>query len=88
MSALFTGGALLVWSVAVALSTILIIASIGYAQRRPTTRHVVTTASTPDTAGHTTVALGANETRTDANMARTVQRARNSSRLGARTGIT
>jgi hypothetical protein len=72
MSTLLTGAWLLAWSVAVALSTILIIASIGYAQRRPTTRHVVTTAPTPDTAGHTTVALGANETRTDANTSRTV----------------
>ena len=36
MSALLTGWALLVWSVAVALSTILIIASVGYAQKRPT----------------------------------------------------
>jgi len=72
MSALLTGGWLLAWSVAVALSTILIIASIGYAQRRPTTRHVVTTASAPDIAGHTTVALGTNETRTDANTSRTV----------------
>jgi hypothetical protein len=38
MSALLTGGALLVWSVAVALSTILIIASVGYAQKRPMSR--------------------------------------------------
>jgi len=38
MSALLTGWALLVWSVAVALSTILIIASVGYAQKRPVAR--------------------------------------------------
>jgi hypothetical protein len=38
MSALLNGWALLVWSVAVALSTILIIASVGYAQKRPVTR--------------------------------------------------
>lgn len=60
MSALLTGWALLVWSVAVALSTILIIASVGYAQKRPTTRTVTTTAT-----------AGANETRTDANTTRT-----------------
>ena len=45
MSALLTGGWLLAWSVAVALSTILIIASVGYAQKRPLTRQVVTPAS-------------------------------------------
>jgi hypothetical protein len=33
----------------VALSTILIIASVGYAQKRPATRQAVTTASTPAT---------------------------------------
>jgi DNA-binding transcriptional regulator YiaG len=60
MSTLLTGGALLAWSVAVALSTILIIASIGYAQKRPVTRTVTTTAT-----------AGANETRTDANTTRT-----------------
>jgi hypothetical protein len=50
MSAFPTGGALLVWSVAVALSTILIIASVGYAQKRPTpTRQGVTPASTGST---------------------------------------
>ena len=38
MSKLLIGGWRLVWSVAVALSTILIIASVGYAQKRPTTR--------------------------------------------------
>lgn len=38
MSALLTGAALLAWSVAVALSTILIIASVGYAQKRPVAR--------------------------------------------------
>lgn len=38
MSQLLTGAALLVWSVAVALSTILIIASVGYAQKRPMPR--------------------------------------------------
>ncbi len=38
MSQLLTGAALLAWSVAVALSTILIIASVGYAQKRPATR--------------------------------------------------
>jgi hypothetical protein len=57
MSALLTGGWLFTWSVVVALSTILIIASMGYAQKRPTTRQAVTT--------------GANESRTDANMPRT-----------------
>lgn len=35
MASLLTGWGLLVWSVAVALSTILIIASVGYAQKRP-----------------------------------------------------
>ena len=40
MSVLLTGWALLVWSVAVALSTILIIASVGYAQKRPMSRQV------------------------------------------------
>jgi hypothetical protein len=39
MSKLLIGSWLLVWSVAVALSTILIIASVGYAQKRPVTRH-------------------------------------------------
>jgi hypothetical protein len=46
MSALLTGGWLLAWSVAVALSTILIIASVGYAQKRPVSR--------PATGGATT----------------------------------
>jgi hypothetical protein len=63
MSALLTGGALLVWSVAVALSTILIIASVGYAQKRPLTRPIVTPASV--------AAASANKTRTDANETRT-----------------
>jgi hypothetical protein len=45
MSTLLTGWALLAWSVAVALSTILIIASVGYAQKRPVTRTVTTTAA-------------------------------------------
>jgi hypothetical protein len=45
MSALLTGWALLAWSVAVALSTILIIASVGYAQKRPATRTATTTAA-------------------------------------------
>jgi hypothetical protein len=58
MSTLLTGGALLVWSVAVALSTILIIASVGYAQKRPLTRPIVTPASV--------VAADANKTRTGA----------------------
>ena len=44
MSALMTGGWLLAWSVAVALSTILIIASVGYAQKRPVSRQAVTVA--------------------------------------------
>ncbi len=64
MSKLLVGGWLLVWSVAVALSTILIIASVGYAQKRPMTR-------TPDAAGRaiatTTATAGANEARTNAN---------------------
>jgi hypothetical protein len=38
MSKLLIDGWLLAWSVAVALSTILIIASVGYAQKRPATR--------------------------------------------------
>jgi hypothetical protein len=59
MSNLLVGGWLLVWSVAVALSTILIIASVGYAQKRPATRTVTTTA------GNT------HEPRTDANETRT-----------------
>ncbi len=57
MSKLLVGGWLLVWSVAVALSTILIIASVGYAQRRPLATRTSTTMAT----------AGANETRTDAN---------------------
>jgi hypothetical protein len=48
MSELLTGWALLAWSVAVALSTILIIASIGYAQRRPVTRPATVTAGASD----------------------------------------
>ena len=68
MSTLLTGGWLLVWSVAVALSTILIIASVGYAQKRPVAR-------TLDTLGRPTIttkaASNANETRTDANETRT-----------------
>jgi DNA-binding transcriptional regulator YiaG len=71
MSKLLVDGWLLAWSVAVALSTILIIASVGYAQKRPVAR-------TPDTTGRTTVTTGAtgnaNETRTDANTTRTVTR--------------
>src|SRR5512139_1574159 len=71
MSKLLIGGWLLAWSVAVALSTILIIASVGYAQKRPVAR-------TPETTGRTTVttraAGNANETRTDANTTRTVTR--------------
>ncbi len=71
ISRLLIGGWLLVWSVAVALSTILIIASVGYAQKRPVAR-------TPETTGHTTVtsraAGNANETRTDANTTRTATR--------------
>ena len=69
MSKLLVGGWLLVWSVAVALTTILIIASVGYAQKRPTTR-------TPDAervgraTATTTTTAGANGTRTDANEAR------------------
>jgi hypothetical protein len=63
MSKLLVGGWLLVWSVAVALSTILIIASVGYAQKRPMTRTATTTAT-----------AGANETRTDANTTRTATR--------------
>ena len=43
MSRLLTGGWLLAWSVAVALSTILIIASVGYAQKRPVTRQATGT---------------------------------------------
>ncbi len=63
MSKLLIGGWLLVWSVAVALSTILIIASVGYAQKRPVLRSTATTT------------LGdANKTRTDANGARTATR--------------
>lgn len=50
MSVLLTGWALLIWSVAVALSTILIIASVGYAQKRPTvTRQPAQPASTVTT---------------------------------------
>ncbi len=56
MSKLLIGGWLIAWSVAVALSTILIIASVGYAQKRPATRTVTTAATS-----------SANETRTDAN---------------------
>ena len=43
MSALMTGVWLLSWSMAVALSTILIIASVGYAQKRPLTRQATDT---------------------------------------------
>ncbi|CAG0936307.1 hypothetical protein TFLX_05175 [Thermoflexales bacterium] len=50
MSKLLIGGWLLAWSVAVALSTILIIASVGYAQKRPVTRQAIgsTTAGNGD----------------------------------------
>ncbi|CAG0957734.1 hypothetical protein PLCT2_00575 [Planctomycetaceae bacterium] len=50
MSKLLVGGWLLAWSVAVALSTILIIASVGYAQKRPATRQATnsTTAGNGD----------------------------------------
>lgn len=73
MSALLTGGWLLAWSVAVSLSTILIVASVGYAQKRPTATR------TPDAeragragraTGATTATGNATETRTDANEAR------------------
>ncbi|NTU64134.1 MAG: hypothetical protein HGB05_12215 [Chloroflexi bacterium] len=63
MSKLLVDSCLLAWSVAVALSTILIIASVGYAQKRPLTRPIVTPASV--------VAADANKTRTDANETRT-----------------
>ena len=45
MSKLLVGGWLLAWSVAVALSTILIIASVGYAQKRPVTRQATGSAT-------------------------------------------
>ena len=61
MSKLLVGGWLLIWSVAVALSTILIIASVGYAQRRPLVTRT----------GATTATGNANEARTYANGART-----------------
>ena len=50
MSKLLVDGWPLVWSVAVALSTILIIASVGYAQKRPVTRQATgsTTAGNGD----------------------------------------
>ena len=70
MSKLLTDGWLLAWSVAVALSTILIIASVGYAQKRPVARQAVTIAST-ETTGTTG---DANETRTDANTTRPATR--------------
>ena len=66
MSRLLVDGWLLAWSVAVALSTILIIASVGYAQKRPVSRPIVTPASV--------VAADANKTRTDANETRTATR--------------
>ncbi len=59
MSVLLTGGWLIAWSVAVALSTILIIASVGYAQKRPATLRL------------SPVTPSANETRTDGHEART-----------------
>ena len=46
MSKLLIDGWLLAWSVAVALSTILIIASVGYAQKRPVTRQATANATT------------------------------------------
>jgi hypothetical protein len=61
MSKLLTDGWLPAWSVAVALSTILIVASVGYVQKRLVAR-------TSETTGHTTVttraAGNANTTRT------------------------
>jgi hypothetical protein len=57
MSKLLIDGWLLAWSVAVALSTILIIASVGYAQKRPVTRQAVAIAST-ETTGATGDATG------------------------------
>jgi hypothetical protein len=48
MSKLLIGGWLLTWSVAVALSTILIIASVGYAQKRPMARQVASGTTTGD----------------------------------------
>lgn len=52
MSVLLTGAVLLAWSVAVALSTILIIASVGYAQKRPMSRQASVDA-TPGSSGAT-----------------------------------
>jgi type II secretory pathway component PulJ len=46
MSKLLVDGWLLAWSVAVALSTILIIASVGYAQKRPVSRQASVDATT------------------------------------------
>lgn len=54
MSQLLTGAALLAWSVAVALSTILIIASVGYAQKRPAMRQA--TSGAASATGDATVA--------------------------------
>jgi hypothetical protein len=65
MSKLLVGGWLLAWSVAVALSTILIIASVGYAQKRPLTRPIVTPASVGASDANKT-GMDANETRTGA----------------------
>lgn len=62
MSQLLTGAALLAWSVAVALSTILIIASVGYAQKRPAARQGDKQASQQAT-GATNDATDAPETR-------------------------
>jgi hypothetical protein len=62
MSALLTDWALLVWSVAVALSTILIIASVGYAQKRPTLTRQATSGATASNGEAPRRATGAGQT--------------------------
>ena len=67
MSKLLIGGWLLAWSVAVALSTILIIASVGYAQKRPAS-------ATRQVTGNTT-ADSSDATRRDTSTPRAITRA-------------